>query len=117
MRKSMLIALAVFSAGLPAMSVTTPAYAQEQRREGLDGYYNSRGHWVRYTPAQRERARQKCEARRQKESNKGAIIGGIAGALIGSGVAAKGAKTEGGVVGGVGGALAGRQISNKNNRC
>jgi len=62
-------------------------------------------------------AKAACERERQEASNKGAVVGGVAGAVIGSQVAGDGAKSEGGVIGGVAGVLAGRQIAKKDHRC
>ncbi len=58
-----------------------------------------------------------CERDRQNASNQGAVVGGVAGAVIGSQVAGSGAKSEGAVIGGLGGVLAGRQIAKKDHRC
>jgi uncharacterized protein YcfJ len=62
-------------------------------------------------------ARIRCEKERQEASNRGAVVGGVTGAVIGSQVAGDGAKSEGGVLGGVAGVLAGRQIAKKDHRC
>lgn len=62
-------------------------------------------------------AKAACEKARQNASNQGAVVGGVAGAVIGSQVAGSGAKSEGGVLGGVAGVLAGRQIARDQNRC
>jgi hypothetical protein len=62
-------------------------------------------------------AKIQCERDRQAASNRGAVVGGLAGAVIGSQVAGDGAKSEGGAIGGVAGVLAGRQIAKKDHRC
>lgn len=62
-------------------------------------------------------AKAQCERDRQAASNRGAVTGGVLGAVIGSQVAGDGAKSEGAVIGGVGGVLAGRQIAKKDHRC
>jgi uncharacterized protein YcfJ len=62
-------------------------------------------------------AKIQCEKERQEASNKGAVVGGITGAVVGSQVAGDGAKSEGGAIGAVGGILAGRQIAKKDHRC
>jgi uncharacterized protein YcfJ len=62
-------------------------------------------------------ARIQCEKERQEASNRGAVVGGVTGAIIGSQVAGDGAKSEGGAIGGVAGVLAGRQIAKKDHRC
>src|SRR5262245_24025302 len=46
-------------------------------------------------------ARVECEHDRQQASNRGAVVGGLAGAVIGSNVAGSGAKSEGGALGAV----------------
>jgi uncharacterized protein YcfJ len=58
-----------------------------------------------------------CERERQRASNQGAVVGGVAGAVIGSQIAGSGAKSEGAVIGGLGGVLTGRQIAKKDHRC
>lgn len=62
-------------------------------------------------------AKIQCERDRQAASNRGAVVGGITGAVVGSQVAGDGAKSEGGAIGAVGGILAGRQIAKKDHRC
>jgi len=62
-------------------------------------------------------ARIACEKERQEASNRGAVVGGITGAVVGSQVAGSGAKSEGGVLGATAGVLAGRQIAKKDHRC
>lgn len=62
-------------------------------------------------------AKIQCEKERQAASNRGAVVGGVTGAIIGSQVAGDGAKSEGGAIGGVAGVLAGRQIAKKDHRC
>jgi uncharacterized protein YcfJ len=62
-------------------------------------------------------AKARCEKERQEASNRGAVVGGVTGAVIGSQVAGDGAKSEGGVLGGIAGVLTGRQIAKKDHRC
>jgi hypothetical protein len=62
-------------------------------------------------------AKIQCERDRQAASNRGAVVGGVTGAIVGSQVAGDGAKSEGGAIGAVGGILAGRQIAKKDHRC
>lgn len=62
-------------------------------------------------------AKLQCERDRQAASNRGAVVGGVAGAVIGSQVAGDGAKSEGGAIGAVTGVLAGRQVAKKDHRC
>ena len=65
----------------------------------------------------RAQAKINCERERQEASNKGAIVGGVAGAVIGSNVAGNGAKSEGGVIGALAGATVGRDIAKEDHRC
>lgn len=65
----------------------------------------------------RANAKIACEKERQEASNKGALIGGAAGAVIGSNVAGNGAKSEGGVIGALAGATVGRDIAKEDHRC
>lgn len=65
----------------------------------------------------RMQARIACEEKRRDASDKGAIVGGVAGAVIGSNVAGNGAKSEGGVIGALAGASVGRNIAKDDVRC
>jgi len=58
-----------------------------------------------------------CRDRKRSAGTKGAIAGGVLGALIGSGVAGRGAKTEGAVIGAVAGGVAGNQIARHSVKC
>ena len=49
-------------------------------------------------------------------ANKGTVIGGVSGAVLGGAVAGNGAKTEGAVLGGLVGAVAGHQIAKNNSK-
>ena len=58
-----------------------------------------------------------CRAEKKQAGATGAVLGGIAGAVIGSQVAGRGARTEGAVIGGVGGAVVGNQIGRHSVKC
>lgn len=58
-----------------------------------------------------------CRAEQRRQANTGTAVGAVAGALLGSAVAAKGAKTEGAVLGGAVGAVAGHQIAKHRVKC
>ncbi|HQN50108.1 MAG TPA: glycine zipper 2TM domain-containing protein [Phenylobacterium sp.] len=58
-----------------------------------------------------------CREEQKSSSTKGTVIGGVAGALLGSAVAGKGNKTEGAVLGGVVGAVAGHEIGKRRVKC
>ena len=68
-------------------------------------------------PPRRAQAKIECEKARQDASNQGAVVGGVAGAVIGSNVAGNGAKSEGGVIGAIAGATVGRDVAKKDHRC
>lgn len=110
MRKIIMLGASLLS----AMAVAAPAsFAETPKR----GYYDSHHVWHSYKRPVTKSAKAKCERARQNASNRGAVIGGLGGAVLGSAVAGHGAKTEGAVIGGLGGVLAGRQIAKKNHRC
>lgn len=58
-----------------------------------------------------------CAAQQRSAGTKGAVVGGLLGALVGSQVAGNGAKTEGAVLGGAVGAVAGHQIGKSQVKC
>lgn len=58
-----------------------------------------------------------CREQQRQSANKGTVIGGLSGALLGGAVAGNGAKTEGAVLGGVVGAVAGHEIAKRNVKC
>lgn len=62
-------------------------------------------------------AQDRCEQQRDERSAAGAIIGGIAGAVVGSNVADRKNRTEGAVLGGVVGAVAGTAIARSSADC
>jgi Glycine zipper 2TM domain len=100
----------VMAAGLLAgLAMAGPSFAREP-----SGYYDSHHHWHSYKQAA---SKERCERARQNASNKGAVIGGVSGAVLGSAVAGHGAKTEGAAVGGLAGVLTGRQVAKKDHRC
>lgn len=82
---------------------------------GYGGYYQrdayaGRGYGGDYY---RGYDRSRCHS----DGSTGAIIGAIAGGLIGNGVAGRGDRTLGTILGGAGGLLAGRAIERSGNRC
>jgi uncharacterized membrane protein len=58
-----------------------------------------------------------CRQEQRRQANTGTVAGGVLGAVIGSQVAGRGAKTEGAVLGGAVGAVAGHQIAKSRVRC
>lgn len=97
------LALGVTVAPLAASAQTYYSYGQA-RNYGTGAYgpsydYSNRGYG--YDPCARER---------QGRTGAGAVIGGGAGAVIGSQLAARGRRTEGSILGGVLGAVVGSQV-------
>ena len=84
-------ALAIVTAGT---AVATPSLARDYR-----GY----GH---YDDA--------CRSKKSNNGTTGAVIGGVAGAVLGSNVAGRGDRTEGAVIGGLAGALLGNSVGRSN---
>lgn len=78
---------------------------------GRGGYYADTGYQQGYY------GRPQYGYRCHRDGSTGAIIGALAGGLLGNGIAGHGDRTLGTVLGGAGGALAGRAIERSSNRC
>lgn len=94
-------------AGMMALSVAAPVQAQSRSQtppsytaESPKGYY--------YDPCRRDAA---------QRGTVGGLMGGAAGAVIGSNVAARNARTEGALLGGLLGVIAGAAVGNKTAAC
>lgn len=107
----------IISAAIAAAMAMTVAAPASFAKTPPKGYYDKHHVWHAYHTTSYSRAKEKCEAARQHASNRGAVLGGLGGAVLGSAIAGHGAKTEGAVIGGVGGVLTGRQLAKKNHRC
>ncbi|WP_426016261.1 glycine zipper 2TM domain-containing protein [Brevundimonas sp. DWR2-3-1b1] len=107
--KTSLAAVAALALGVTAAPLTASAqvyygngYSQNYGTGAYAPYYNyGRGYQQSYDPCARER---------QGRTGAGAVIGGGAGAVIGSQLAARGRRTEGSILGGVLGAVVGSQV-------
>jgi|CXWL01.1.fsa_nt_gi hypothetical protein len=86
-----------------AAALATPASAQTY---GQQAYHDSHVQQQQY-----------CGQRRNGNTAAGAVIGGIAGAVLGSQAASRGHRTDGSVLGAVVGAAAGAMIGRSNSRC
>lgn len=95
-------ALAVVGAFMAA-ALATPAAAQNY---GQQAYHD--GH---------VQQQQYCSQRRNGNTAAGAVLGGLAGAVLGSQAASRGHRTDGSVLGAVVGATAGAMIARSNSRC
>lgn len=89
-------------AGVMAVSAlaVAPTVAQAQ------GAYDDRGYY--YDPCKRDQT---------TRSTVGGVIGALAGAAIGSNVAARGVRTEGALLGGAVGAVGGAMVGNRSAAC
>lgn len=104
----------IVAAGFPmAASAQTYGYGYSQTY-GARAYsrpYDDAARGDRYAPDD-------CRTQRQGRTGAGAVIGGGAGAVVGSQLAARGRRTEGSILGGVVGALIGSQVGRgSSNNC
>lgn len=89
-------------------------YPQQSYNNGpYSRYYNQQGYYSGPTWRGND-GRYYC---RRSDGTTGTLIGGAAGALIGSQVAGRGDRTIGAILGGAVGALIGREVDRGNNRC
>lgn len=111
MRKPLIIALAAATAGLPLAACSTLGYGDDR-----PGYGSDRGYYLGDNdPIYRDNdGRYYCKRR---DGTRGAIVGGLAGGVLGNIIAPNGSKTLGTIIGAAGGAIAGQQIDKKNIRC
>jgi hypothetical protein len=58
-----------------------------------------------------------CQRDQRNDRVAGTVVGGVAGALLGSVIAGNSSNTEGTIIGGVAGAIAGNQIAKSGTRC
>jgi multidrug efflux pump subunit AcrA (membrane-fusion protein) len=85
----------------------------EEQRRAYDAQYGD-GAYARY---QEDEARRACHDRKRSAQVGGAVLGGIAGALIGNGVSRGGGREGGTIIGGVGGAAVGSSIAKGETKC
>ena len=92
---------------------------QSERRD-YDARYGD-GAYDRYYGAQSDRTyreeRRDCHREKSGNAVAGGLLGGIAGAVIGSNVARGGGRTGGAIIGGVGGAALGSSIAKGQAHC
>ena len=88
-------------------------YPQQSYRGPYSNYYNQQGYYSGPTWRGND-GRYYC---RRSDGSTGTLIGGAAGAVIGSLVAGRGDRTIGAILGGAVGALIGREVDRGNNRC
>jgi hypothetical protein len=138
-RKLVRAALAV-AAGMAALTPAAAAFAQaydsqydadqaryaaeqarqDQARRDYDAQYGP-GAYDRYYAAQADQAyredRRECHDQKKGNEVAGGLLGGIAGAVIGSNLARGGGREGGAIIGGVGGAAAGATIAKGQTHC
>ena len=100
-------AVAALAFGVTAAPLT--ASAQDYYGSGYSQNYGT-GAYSRSYDYNSGRYYDPCARERQGRTGAGAVIGGGAGAVIGSQLAARGRRTEGSILGGVLGAVVGSQI-------
>ena len=91
----------------------------DQARRDYDAQYGP-GAYDRYYGASADESREaRHECHQEKKGNEvgGALLGGIAGAVIGSNVARGGGREGGAIIGGVGGAALGSNIAKNSTHC
>ena len=95
--------------------------AQYDRYDRARRDYNSQygdGAYERYYPDPRaQQARAACHDEKKDNEVGGALLGGIAGAVLGSNVARGGGREGGAIIGGVGGAALGANIAGNSTHC
>jgi uncharacterized protein YcfJ len=125
MRSLALGAAALLMAAAPAAVAFAQPYDQnsdqyrqaqyEQQRSAYDAQYGQ-GAYDRYQ-ADQAQAREACHQDKKGNEVGGALLGGIAGAVIGSNVARGGGREGGAIIGGVGGAALGSNIAKNSTHC
>ena len=99
-------AAAATLAGAMALASAVPALAQSSAPYGANTGQDRTGYYY-----------DACKRDQTQRGTVGAVLGGGAGAVIGSNVAARNARTEGALLGGLLGAIAGGVVGNKSAAC
>lgn len=113
MRKTLLLPLAAATVCLPLAACADnygDGRGRYERPRGDRGYYLGSNDQI----YRDEGGQYYCKRR---DGTRGAIVGGLAGGVLGNIIAPNGSKTLGTILGGVGGAIAGQQIDKNNIRC
>jgi uncharacterized protein YcfJ len=117
-------ACALLMAAAPAATAFGQTYDQdryrqaqyEEQRRSYDAQYGP-GAYDRYYAENDRAAREACHDEKKGNAVGGALLGGIAGAVIGSNVARGGGREGGAIIGGVGGAALGSSIAKNSTHC
>jgi hypothetical protein len=127
LRRLALGAAALLMAAAPAAAAFAQPYDRQdddryrqsqydEQRRSYDAQYGD-GAYDRYQADQRARAEDACREHKDDKAVGGALLGGIAGAVIGSNVARGGGREGGAIIGGVGGAAVGANIAKNSSHC
>ena len=116
MIKKLSIAAAALAMGASALVPATPAMAQSRYDRG---YYDQRGYDRGYYDQRRNRDRNyyRGDARCRSNGTTGALIGAIAGGLLGRTIDTRGDRTVGTLLGAAGGGVLGNEIAKSGNNC
>lgn len=107
--KTSIAAVAALAFGVTAAPLT--ASAQNYYGSGYSQNYGTGSYAPSYNYGRSyQQSYDPCARERQGRTGAGAVIGGGAGAVIGSQLAARGRRTEGSILGGVLGAVVGSQV-------
>jgi hypothetical protein len=119
--KKTIIALTLAAVATPALADPPPWAPAHGRRAHEAATYDRYGRYAEPRPLTRadhvwrgNDGRYYC---RRSNGTTGLIIGGAAGALLGSSIAGRGDRTLGALLGGAGGALLGREVDRGGLRC
>lgn len=92
-------------------------YENQGYYRGYSRQYENRGYYPENGYGGGYQGRPRVTYRCHNDGSTGAIIGALAGGLLGNGIAGHGDRTLGALLGAGGGALAGRAIERSGNRC
>jgi hypothetical protein len=107
--RNSLIAKAALASAAVAMTLAAaaPSFAQPYAPPPGGGYYDAQGRYY-YDP---------CKRDQNNRAVAGAVVGGILGAVVGNGLAARGVRTEGALIGGGVGAVGGAVVGHSTAAC
>lgn len=109
---------AVLMAGVMALSAFAPMSASAKSNDyGYQNGYQDQYQGQYQGGYQGSDYQQDCLKKKRDRMVAGGALGAIAGAVLGSNVAGRGAKSEGGVLGAVAGAVAGGAIARSTAKC
>ena len=109
--RSIVLAAASIATAAVALPASAQTYVQGYGGQTYsNGYYGQPAYQSRDYRDYRSQPSYECDRQRQGRTGAGAVIGGGAGAVVGSQLAARGRRTEGSILGGVLGAVVGGAV-------